>query len=76
MIVTVASFKGGVGKTTSALHLAAYFQDKAPTLLVDGDLNRSALYGLAKRMLHIHKESLLNEINYVGSVEDRDSGIS
>lgn len=43
MIVTVASFKGGVGKTTSALHLAAYLQNDAPTLLVDGDLNRSAL---------------------------------
>lgn len=43
MIVTVASFKGGVGKTTTALHLAAYFQSKAATLLVDGDLNRSAL---------------------------------
>ena len=43
MIVTVASFKGGVGKTTTALHLAAYLQGDAPTLLVDGDLNRSAL---------------------------------
>ncbi|MDB9512574.1 ParA family protein [Kamptonema animale CS-326] len=43
MIVTVASFKGGVGKTTTALHLAAYLQTKAPALLVDGDLNRSAL---------------------------------
>lgn len=43
MIVTVAAFKGGVGKSTTALHLAAYFQNKADTLLVDGDLNRSAL---------------------------------
>lgn len=43
MIVTVASFKGGVAKTTTALHLAAYFQTLAGTLLVDGDLNRSAL---------------------------------
>jgi len=51
MIVTIASFKGGVGKTTTALHLVAYLQTKAPTLLVDGDLNRSALDWAARGFL-------------------------
>ncbi|AKG20196.1 ParA family protein [Calothrix sp. 336/3] len=43
MIITVAAFKGGVAKSATALHLAAYLQTKADTLLIDGDLNRSAL---------------------------------
>src|SRR5207245_10814992 len=40
--ITVASFKGGVGKTTTAVHLAAYLQTLSPTLLLDGDDTRNA----------------------------------
>lgn len=43
MIVAITALKGGVGKTTTAIHLAAYFQTLAPTLLIDADKNRSAL---------------------------------
>jgi chromosome partitioning protein len=42
VIITVASHKGGVGKTTTAFHLAAFFQQSAPTLLLDGDETRNA----------------------------------
>jgi chromosome partitioning protein len=42
MIITVASYKGGVGKTTTAVHLAAYLQTLAPALLLDGDQTRNA----------------------------------
>lgn len=42
MIITVASFKGGQAKTTSAVHFAALLNQQSPTLLVDGDPNRSA----------------------------------
>ena len=43
MIVTVTSYKGGVGKTTTAVHLAGLLAaTKASTALIDGDDNRSA----------------------------------
>lgn len=48
MIITVASFKGGVAKTTSAVHLAAYLKAQGSVILIDGDPNRSAT-GWAKR---------------------------
>jgi chromosome partitioning protein len=48
MILTVASYKGGVGKTTTAVHLAAYLKRSGSVVLIDGDPNRSAT-GWAKR---------------------------
>lgn len=42
MLITLASFKGGVGKTTTAVHLAAFFQTRGKTVLIDADPNRSA----------------------------------
>jgi chromosome partitioning protein len=36
-IVTIAAKKGGVGKTTTALHLAQYLGKRSPTLLLDAD---------------------------------------
>lgn len=43
VVITITGRKGGIGKTTTAVHLAAYFQTQGTTLLVDGDPNDSAL---------------------------------
>lgn len=43
MILTVGNIKGGVGKTNTAVHLAALLQRHGPTLLVDGDAMNGSL---------------------------------
>jgi len=45
MIITIASFKGGVGKTATAIHVAESLSKRKgrKVVLGDGDLNRTAL---------------------------------
>jgi chromosome partitioning protein len=54
MIVTLANAKGGVGKSTAAIHIATYFQTLAPTLLVDSDHVRAALAWSRRGKLPFH----------------------
>lgn len=42
-IVTVTGYKGGVGKSVTAIHIAAFFSNQGVTILVDGDPNRTAI---------------------------------
>ncbi|MEW6635345.1 MAG: ParA family protein [Actinomycetota bacterium] len=54
IIVTVTSHKGGVGKTVTAVHLAAFFArefGEGSTVLVDTDPNGSALEWAQRGML-------------------------
>jgi chromosome partitioning protein len=45
MTISVASYKGGCGKTTTSMHLAAWLAEHSgPTLLVDADPNRQATF--------------------------------
>ena len=42
-LITVTGYKGGCGKSTTAIHLATYFSARGKTLLIDSDPNRTSI---------------------------------
>ena len=42
-LITVTGYKGGCGKSTTAIHLATYFSDRGKTLLIDSDPNKTSI---------------------------------
>ncbi|MEA5535604.1 ParA family protein [Crocosphaera sp. XPORK-15E] len=65
MIISITALKGGVGKTTTSIHLAAYLQQKAPTLLIDADRNRSALIWSREDKLPFYVASQAGSTNLI-----------
>lgn len=47
-ILTVTGYKGGVAKSTTAIHLATYFSELGDTLLIDGDERKTCLKWAAR----------------------------
>lgn len=71
LICTVTGYKGGIGKSTTAIHLSAIFAQKGKTLLVDGDPNRTCLAWSRRGNLPFHVEDerkyqkLIREMDYL-----------
>lgn len=70
-IITVTGYKGGVGKSTTAIHLATYFSDFGKTILIDGDQNRTAL-SWAQRNDNPMPFEVADERQSVKMVKDKD----
>ncbi len=66
-IITVTGYKGGVAKSTTAIHLAAFFHDYGKTILVDGDPNRTALSRAKKGKLPFEVADQMQAMKLVGS---------
>ena len=65
-IITFSGYKGGVGKSTSAIHLAAFLSARGKTLLVDGDRNSTCLNWASSGLLSF---AVLDQNKAAGSIK-------
>ncbi len=77
-IVTIGAFKGGVGKTTSAVHLASALALNGRTLLIDGDRTSSATHWANRGSLPFpvmrERQALRHVAEYDWLVIDTEAG--
>ena len=69
MLITITSVKGGIGKTTIAIHVAALLAQRGQTLLIDGDPNGSALQWSKRGDLPFQACSLMAAPKHTRSAE-------
>ena len=74
MIYTIANVKGGVGKTTTAVYLAAVSALHTPTVLVDSDPQGSAAEWLAERPIDRVSVVAAPSVKALQSATDKASG--
>jgi chromosome partitioning protein len=62
LIVAITNLKGGVAKTTTAVHFAEYLRQFGETILVDSDPNRSAIAWAGRASPEDGSFRVINEI--------------
>lgn len=62
LIIAITNLKGGVAKTTTAVHFAEYLRQFGETILVDGDPNRSAIAWAGRAKPEAGAFRVINEI--------------
>jgi chromosome partitioning protein len=68
-IISITGFKGGVAKTTTAIHLAAFLAFNDNVLLIDADPNRTALKWAGRGNLPFKVVSEKESIKFIAGSE-------